>query len=274
MTSSRGFSLIEIMVSSAILAMVMVLTWGTFRGTFRTKAAVESQAGRYRTVRLALERLARELSMAYVSQNEDSGQQDRRTFFAGKHRSDVDEIKFSYFGHQRLYADANESDTAQVYYYGARDREDSRKTNLIRKETRRLQYLKPETAPGSADIACDDVVRLQLSYWDARDKLWREEWNTLSADGQPDRLPSRVKIVLTVRDERGQEVPFQTEVRVTMQEPLFLRGVEQPTVGATPGAGAKPHPAGSTQPTTSPTRAPSPFGQGGAFPSPFGGGVR
>ena len=35
---------------------------------------------------------------------------------------------FSYFGHQRLYADANEADTALVSYYAARDRDDARKT--------------------------------------------------------------------------------------------------------------------------------------------------
>jgi hypothetical protein len=82
--------------------------------------------------------------------------------------------------------------------------------------------MKMEQAAGQTDILCDDVVRLQFDYWDGRDKQWREEWSTLSADGQPDRLPSRVKITLTVRDERDIEVPFVTEVRIPMQEPLNL----------------------------------------------------
>ena len=67
---------------------------------------------------------------------------------------------------------------------------------------------------------CDDVVKLKLDYYDTRDKLWREEWVTTSLDGQPDRLPSKIRITLTVHDERGKEVPFQTEVRVAMPEPL------------------------------------------------------
>ncbi len=217
---ARGFTLIEVMVAVSILAIVTTLTWGSFRSTFSTKAQIEAQAGRYRTVRLALERMARELSMAYVSQDEDTSQPERRTRFVGKRHSDVDEILFSYFGHQRLYQDANEADTALVYYYSARDRDDSRKTNLMRRETRRLSNYKVDEQAGEADIVCDDVLRLKLDYWDQRDKIWREEWNTTSADGQPDRLPAKIRVTLTVRDERGQEVPFQTEVRLGMFEPL------------------------------------------------------
>ncbi|MDB4970126.1 MAG: putative ral secretion pathway protein [Myxococcales bacterium] len=260
-TRARGFTLIEVMVAVAILAIVTTLTWGSFKQTFSTKAQVEAQAGRYRTVRLALDRLARELSMAYISQNEDTSQPERRTRFVGKRRSDVDEIMFSYLGHQRLYQDANEADTALVGYYSARDRDDSRKTNLMRRETRRLSNYKIDEQPGEADIVCDDVIRLKLDYWDARDKQWREEWVTTAADGQPDRLPSKVRITLTVRDERGKEVPFQTEVRLVMLEPLN----NQPKNLAVTGVGVAPAFASGQ---TASGAAAAPSGQGGAFTPP------
>jgi general secretion pathway protein J len=221
----RGFTLIEVMVASAILAVVSTLVWSSFKETFHTKKAVEDQSVRYRTVRVALERMSREISMAYLSQNEVP-QTDPRTIFAGKRHGSLDELRFSYFGHQRLYQDANEADTAQVVYFTDRNRDDSRKTDLYRRETRRLQYLKPDDQPNEADVVCDDIVGLRFDYWDARDKQWREEWVTSSADGQPDRLPGRVKITLTVHDERGKEVPFQTEVRIAMTEPLQSRAVD------------------------------------------------
>lgn len=216
----RGFTLIEVMVSVSILAIVTTLTWASFKQTFSTKSAIEAQAGRYRTVRLALDRLARELSMAYVSQNEDTSQAERRTRFQSKRNADIDTVTFSYFGHQRLYQDADEADTALVSYYAARDRDDGSKTNLMRRETRRLSNYKINEQAGESDVVCDDVVRLKLDFWDARDKVWREQWNTTSADGQPDRLPAKIRITLTVRDERGKEVPFQTEARLAMSEPL------------------------------------------------------
>ena len=211
------------MVAVSILAVVIALTYTSFRQTFIAKSTIEANAARYHTVRLALERMSREVTQAYLSQNEDPSFADRRTFFVGKRHGDVDDLRFSYLGHQRLYQDANECDTAQVVWYGARDREDSRLTNLMRRETRRLQNMKPELAAGESDIVCDDVVKMHVDYWDARDKIWREEWSTLAADGQPDRLPGKVRITLTVHDERGLEVPFSTEVRLPIQEPIRAR---------------------------------------------------
>jgi general secretion pathway protein J len=246
----RGFTLIEVMVAVSILAIVTTLTWGSFKSTFSTKAQIEAQATRYRTVRLALERMARELSMVYVSQNEDTSQAERRTRLSSKRHADLDEVTFSYFGHQRLYQDANECDTALVAYYAARDRDDSRKTNLMRRETRRLSNYKIDDQAGEADIVCDDVVRLKLDYWDARDKVWREEWNTVALDGQPDRLPAKIKITMTVHDERGKEVPFQTELRVAMAEPLN----NQPRNLTPTGVGQAPaltqNPSGTSTSTT------------------------
>jgi general secretion pathway protein J len=268
---ARGFTLIEVMVAMAILAIVSTLVWSSFRQTALTKQNVEAQAARYRTVRLALDRMARELAMAFLSQNEDTAQPERRTRFVGKRHTTVDELTFSYFGHQRLYEDSAEADTAVVQYYSEPDRERRGITNLMRRETRRLGYGKPEDLSGQRDILCDDVVRLKVDYWDSRDKTWREEWNTTSADGQPDRLPNKIKLTLTVHDERGKEVPFQTQTRLFMQEPLNLRaadvqnatsttgpsgtgtgtgttpGTTGTGTGTTAGAGMTPTPAGATR---------------------------
>src|SRR6185503_9394111 len=115
----------------------------------------------------------------------------------------------------------------------------------------------PAEAPGESDIVCDDVVSLRLSYWDARDKLWREEWVTTSADGQPDRLPSKIKITLTVHDERGKEIPFTTETRVAMQEPLNLRAVDAQQQQPTPAPGTPAPTTGAPVTTGHPVTAPA-----------------
>jgi general secretion pathway protein J len=251
----RGFTLLEIMVAMAILATVTTLIWSSFRDTFRTKKQVEDISMRYRTLRVALNRIARDISQAYLSQNEDTGQAERRTLFVGKRKFDIDELRFSYFGHQRLYQDADECDTAQVSYYGMKNRETG-KMDLMRRETRRLQYLKIEDNAGETDLLCDDVVRLKLDYWDARDKQWREEWVTNVADGQPDRLPARVRVTLTVRDERGKEIPFATEARIPMQEPLNSRP-QDPTPPTTNGPGNTSNPNNPNNPGSNTTPRPT-----------------
>jgi general secretion pathway protein J len=221
-----GFSLIEVLIASALTGAITMLCWGSFRSTFMAKSAIEAGGGRYRTVRLALERMTRDIQQAFLSQNEDSSQPERRTLFIGKRSNSFDELRFSYFGHQRLYADANEADSAQLWYGAMQDPRDKNAMNLIRRETRRLQYLKIDDNPGESDIICDNIRSLHFDYYDSRDKKWRDTWATTTIDGQPDRLPTRVKITLAVLDERGQEVPFVTEARVAMTEPLNLRAVD------------------------------------------------
>jgi general secretion pathway protein J len=252
-TRSAGFTLIEIMVAVGIVAMMSTLVWSTFRQTALTKKSVEAQAIRYRTVRLALDRMARELAMAFLSQNEDTSQPERRTRFTGKINGNMHDLTFSYFGHQRLYEDAPEADSAVVSYYSELDKQ-THTMNLWHRESRRLGYLKPEDLAGESDIVCDDVVKLVITYWDSRDKQWREEWNTTSADGQPDRLPSKAKIVLTVRDERGQEVPFTTQARIAMQEPLNLKATDVTSTGA-PAATTTTGTTGTSTSTTTSTAA-------------------
>lgn len=235
MTRARGFTLIELMVAVAIVAVVSTMVWGSFKQTSMTKRAVEAQAVRYRTVRIALDRMARELAMAYLSQNEDTTQPQRRTRFVGKRHDKIDELTFSYFGHQRLYEDVQETDTAVVQYTSQPDRDRSGVTDLMRRETRRLGYYRPEDISGERDLLCDDIVGLRVDYYDARDKVWRDDWDTTVADGEPDRLPSKIKITLTVYDERGRAIPFQTQTRVMLQEPLNLKAVDIATTSTTSG---------------------------------------
>ncbi len=217
----RGFTLVEILIAVTILASILVLVWGSFYQTFRAKRTVEAQMSRYRAGRVAMDRIVRDLSMAYLSSNIVPGsEQTPRTFFDGVRRQDIDELKFTYFGHQRLYADAREADTAAVGYFGRRDPEDAHKLNLLRRETRRIQADNFDNITGEADLLCDDVVRLEFSYYHPDLKEWKETWRTTQADGYPGRLPAKVRIRLIIRDDRGDDLTFSSEIRLAMFQSL------------------------------------------------------
>lgn len=214
--AAAGFTLIEIMLALAILGMIMATLWGMFTQTAKAKQRFEAAQERLHTARLALMRMTREIEMAYVG-SETTLVQEKRTMFVGTAHPDIDELRFSYFGHQRLRADATEGDTAVVLYYGERDPDDRSVVNIMRRETRRLDYRDPSSIPGEAYILCPNVSRLKFSYYDPRKREWRDEWSTLSADGQlyP---PSHVRIMLTVYDERGREVTYTSAARIQMTE--------------------------------------------------------
>jgi general secretion pathway protein J len=184
------------------MALVTSLLWGTFAQTAKVKKRIEQMQDRTHTIRVALMRMSREIEMAFVA-FEQTGTQERRTLFAGISHSEFDELRFSWFGHQRLRADAAEGDTALVTYFTAPDPDNPMVTNLMRRETRRLEAKDFKLIPGETYLLCPDITRLKFAYYDYKQKEWREEWDTTRADGQT-YLPTQIRISLTVLDERGQ----------------------------------------------------------------------
>ena len=224
--SSGGFTMIELMLALAIFAFITTIMFGSFSQTVSSKKAIQSEQERAHAVRVALMRMAREIEMAYVSDNENTAIANRRTLFVGSARADVDELMFSTFAHQRLRAGAAEGDTSLITYYGARDPDDKRVLNLMRRETRRLQAEDPRTLPGEGYILCPDVARVKFAYYDHKKKEWETEWSTLDASGTS-YLPTHVRIQLTVIDERGAEVSYSTDARIQITELVGYRNSAQ-----------------------------------------------
>jgi len=222
--ASSGFTMIEVMLALAIFAFITTIMWGSFAQTASSKKVIQSEQERTHSVRVALMRMAREIEMAYLSDNENTAITNRRTFMVGSSRVDVDELMFSSFAHQRLRAAAAEGDTSIISYFGARDPDDKRIVNLMRRETRRLQAEDPRTLSAEAYILCPDVKRGQFAYYDHKKKEWATEWSTLDASGMPF-LPTHIRIMLTVIDERGQEVSYSTDARIQVTEKVSYRNV-------------------------------------------------
>jgi general secretion pathway protein J len=219
-TANAGFTLIEIMLALALMAFVTSLVWGTFAQTQKIKKRIETAQDRTHTVRVALMRMTREIEMAFLSDSEVGGAQDRRTMFSGSAHNDFDELRFSWFGHQRMRADAPEGDTALVSYFTLPDPEDPMAMNLMRKETKRLESKDLKLIPGETYLLCPAISRIKFAYYDFKQKDWREEWDTTKADGLQ-YLPTQVRISLTVFNELGKPVTFTSIARLHALEKVY-----------------------------------------------------
>jgi general secretion pathway protein J len=221
--SQAGFTLIEIMLALGLMAFVTSLLWGTFAQTVKVKKRIETAQDRTHTVRVALMRMTREIEMAFRSGSDAfGGTVERRTMFSGTAHNDFDELRFSWFGHQRMRADAPEGDTAVVTYLTLPDPEDFAVSNLMRRETKRLEAKDPKLIPAETYILCPAISRLKFAYYDYRQKDWREEWDTTKADGQQ-YMPTQVRIALTVLDERGMAITFTSIARLHTMETVDYR---------------------------------------------------
>ena len=201
--------------------------WGRSRRPRAASASIQSEQERTHAVRVALMRMTREIEMAYMSDNENTAIANRRTLFVGvvarrRRRADV--------LHLRAPAPARgrrrRATPSLISYFGARDPDDRRILNLMRRETRRLQAEDPATLPGEAYILCPDVSRVKFAFYDHKKKEWATDWSTLDASGMP-YLPTHVRITLTVIDERGQEVSYSTDARIQMTEKVGYRSLRR-----------------------------------------------
>lgn len=221
-----GLTLVEVMVAVTILALVATVVFGGFNQTMLNKGRIEAQADRTHIIRVAMERMVREISMAYVTTHLNPSPQlvTVRTAFIGRRAGEADRLDFTSFSHRRLYRDAHESDQNEISYFVTRHPDDFDRKVLARREQRRVDD-DPQTG-GSVQILVEDVRDFKLSYLDYTDGEWSDDWDSTNAAKQPNRVPYQVLIRLTVPSlsRRGKD-----EVFATRASPQLIWGLNHAT---------------------------------------------
>lgn len=210
----EGFTLVEVLIAMGITAAMAIMTIGALRDLDHSSEVAREQDDRYAAARVALARLNRELSMAFLSDDYDSHRyRDPVTLFVGRD----DEVTFSTMSHVRLYRDAKESDQAVVAYRLDSDPEHAGEKALFRREKIRLDD-EPDRG-GQTELVADHVTSLRLQYWDAKRRDWVREWTTRGSE-HPKELPPRVRIELELTLADGRTEKFTSEARVEMPNAL------------------------------------------------------
>jgi general secretion pathway protein J len=215
MRRARGFTLIEVVIAIAITAFIGVTIGVTFNTTIANKDIIEGQAERYRMLRTSMNRMVREIGAAYVSDRYDAKRYrdayDRPTNFIGAR----DKLTFTSMAHQRLYADAKESDQMVVEYSvkSSPDPKAKGRMDLVRREKAILEERMDRG--GTEDTLFESAKKIEFQYWNSERKQWEDEWDTRRVERKAI-LPTRVKITLTAVDENNKEVKYTTQTRIML----------------------------------------------------------
>lgn len=199
-------TLMEIMVSLAILSMIGAMSWTALGQTFMARDALERQDGVHQQARIALERMSRELSLAYISGN-TTVPNSYRTVFVGKDEEPADSLWFASISHHRIYRDSREADQTELTYWVESDPNDSDSYVLLHREAPRIDH-EPDKDGTILPLAFG-VKRLDFKYLDGTDFEWEEEWDTTGIE-HPNKLPRAVRIILVLEGPSARD-PEETE---------------------------------------------------------------
>lgn len=191
--AERGMTLIEVMVAVAIWALMGTMVAGIMFSTISTQQRVLDLQARYHGGRVALDRLRRELTMAFVSLHQAEDKRTRTVFLGEGNR-----IVFDTAAHEPLTRDAKQSDQLEVEYRV--DTVTGKNGDKVRALIRKVKF-HIDDRPGSGgreEILVEGVKDLELSYFDKNRESWTDDWDVEIDDAVE--MRERLKQVQQARD--------------------------------------------------------------------------
>ena len=176
-TALSGFTLIEVLLALAILAIVMTTIYGSFGTASRNIERAEEVRDGTDRARTLIARITTDLSNAYFVPNSPDTFQ---TFFLGKKFQTEDEKKRRYDSvnlttlTNTRKADTKEMSLWEVGYF-FQDKPDGSGRLLTRREKRVLDKASPPLEGGADPFSLTDTVDImQIRYYNGT--IWVDDW--------------------------------------------------------------------------------------------------
>ena len=212
MAGEAAFTLLEVLIAVAIMAMISALLWYSFHQTFQTIDMVRADADMLRQARQVTSRVPNELASAFLP-TIVSLTSNVKYEFVGEDDGETDRVRFVSMSHTKLYQDANESDQSEVEYYTEDDPRHAGLNRIVRREDSVIDD-EPDEG-GSTVIIAEKVKSFELEYYDANKDSWTGDWDTTRVEHNA-RLPYAVRMRLTLVDSDGMDRTWVTATTVRL----------------------------------------------------------
>jgi len=194
--NQAGFTLLEVMIALSILAGMSLMIFASSSQFLNSKTNTEARDDAHHSVYLALNRMCRDLEMAFIVSSKDLlGQTfDGDLGFMGKE----DRVDFVNFSHTRYVQQAKESEVAEISYYMEAMPDEPDKKILMRRESTVVDKNLQEG--GRSFAMLEGISDVQFEYFDSKGGEsqkgeWKKTWDTKSTDAAG-RLPRAVRITV------------------------------------------------------------------------------
>ena len=216
MPGNRGITLLEILVSVSILAVVMGIIYGSYTSNVDAIQTARGSGMAYQTARIILDRMGRDLESAFIPKGPLQGPLRMGFLCVDKEMEGrpADQLDFTALTYFSLNPTGPITDLCEIGYYL---KENEVGDGLILQRRCQMGPDEDPVSGGEERKFSEMVVGLDFTFHDAEGNI-HESWNSLEGE-QQERLPSLVVIRLTITDPQGQEVIFKTSVHPETAEP-------------------------------------------------------
>jgi len=178
----KGFTLVEILISLAILAMIVASTFTIFRSASKSWQKGEIRSERYHNARTAIGRMSADISQAVLNNS-----------YLCKFIGEKDSVSFISF----VSESSGTFELSEIEYWL-----DKGKKLLMRSDDIEPDY--DFSTYDHSDILSDNISELEFSYYNGT--AWTDSWHSDKALGIG--LPKAVRIKIRVEDKSAKEGEF------------------------------------------------------------------
>ena len=191
-----GMTLIEIMMSLAILIMITLASSGMIRNSLDMRNRVKNASRTNNRLNTITSRLTKDLQLAFLTGRDELISKSRTSsIFYTKLSSDSSELRFTAMSHEPILANSHQSDQTYIIYKIEKDF-DTNMTSLFRGETKVIPEKLDDDAP--FEVLARHVKSIKIWGWNG--DRWKERWDTRKSEFK-NILPKLVKIEIEVYDK-------------------------------------------------------------------------
>jgi type II secretion system protein J len=215
----RGFTLLEVLVSVAILAIIMAALYSAYTTNVEAIQIARENGQVHQTARIALDRITRDVQSALTETWSPSG--TTRLGFIGKDQEKdgrrMDRTDFTTLTYMALTEQSPAADLCEVGYRVVEDSEEQEILVLMRRQKILVSLPGDDETPaegfgegGIEQELARNLAGFRITYEDARGEE-RDRWSAEDTDG-PSGLPVLVKVRLVIKDALEREHVFFTTI--------------------------------------------------------------
>ena len=221
--TSRGFTLVEVMIALGLLAVIAVATQQALSTSFDIKSTVTASNERHHEARQIMTRLSREIRMAFIRAEVPQQFREEKPAVMTRFFGEEDELTFSSTAHLRIRPNRRESDQCEIGYFLKSDsNSDYRGKTLYRRESTIVDD-KPKRGGHIWPVA-QGIKEFRVEYWDDAkeigDDAWQRTWDSHEDENSP-LLPARVRITLELEmPDGGEPIRYMTQAAPKLRRPI------------------------------------------------------